>query len=376
MLVLVIGDLHLPFRAHDLPQRFKKLLVPGKIQQIICTGNVCDKETYDYLRTIAGDVHVVKGDFDENPHFPQSITIHHPPLRIGVLHGHQVIPLGDADALAALARAMDVDILLSGGTHRFDAFEVEGRFFVNPGSATGAWSSVWPIVDEAALKAKREKEEREKEGAKDGAEAAGKEKEKAGAAGTSASENGGEEDKTGSKEADTSVVDKEDASAPAEAPDAADPAVTSEPGTAAAAPSDPTDAEKTEEQADSAPEAKEGEAAAPDDAAEASAPVPVPAKDTEAEKEAAAKRVAREALVPPQAAEPVPSFALLDIQGSLVVTYVYQLINGEVRVDKLEYRKPMPLQTQDGSAGPAQGGPAMMVGQEGVAVGGNRFGGR
>jgi vacuolar protein sorting-associated protein 29 len=68
---------------HDLPAKFKKLLVrstfrtfsqcahfdllqvPGKIQQIICTGNVCDKETYDYLRTIANDVHVVKGDYDE-----------------------------------------------------------------------------------------------------------------------------------------------------------------------------------------------------------------------------------------------------------------------------------------------------------------------
>lgn len=39
--------------------------MPGKIQQIICTGNVCDRETLDYLRTIAGDVHVAKGDWDE-----------------------------------------------------------------------------------------------------------------------------------------------------------------------------------------------------------------------------------------------------------------------------------------------------------------------
>jgi predicted phosphodiesterase len=39
--------------------------VPGKIQQIICTGNICDKETLDYLKTIAGDITVVKGDFDE-----------------------------------------------------------------------------------------------------------------------------------------------------------------------------------------------------------------------------------------------------------------------------------------------------------------------
>ena len=39
--------------------------VPGKIGQIICTGNVSDKETYDYLRTIAPDVHVVRGEFDQ-----------------------------------------------------------------------------------------------------------------------------------------------------------------------------------------------------------------------------------------------------------------------------------------------------------------------
>ena len=36
--------------------------------------------------------------------------------------------------------------------------------------------------------------------------------------------------------------------------------------------------------------------------------------------------------------DPTPSFALLDIQGPVVVTYVYQLIEGEVRVEKVEYR--------------------------------------
>lgn len=42
---------------------------------------------------------------------------------------------------------MDVDLLVTGHTHQFDAFEREGRFFVNPGSATGAWSSVWPVIE-------------------------------------------------------------------------------------------------------------------------------------------------------------------------------------------------------------------------------------
>jgi vacuolar protein sorting-associated protein 29 len=35
---------------------------------------------------------------------------------------------------------MDVDVLLWGGTHKFEAYELEGKFFVNPGSATGAMS--------------------------------------------------------------------------------------------------------------------------------------------------------------------------------------------------------------------------------------------
>ena len=38
---------------------------------------------------------------------------------------------------------MDVDVLLWGGTHRFEAYELEGKFFINPGSATGALSTGW-----------------------------------------------------------------------------------------------------------------------------------------------------------------------------------------------------------------------------------------
>jgi len=38
---------------------------------------------------------------------------------------------------------MDVDVLLWGGTQRFEAYELEGKFFVNPGSATGAGGVGW-----------------------------------------------------------------------------------------------------------------------------------------------------------------------------------------------------------------------------------------
>ena len=61
----MIGDLNIPYRSHGLPKRFKSLLVPGRIQHILCTGNLCNKETLDYLKSLANDVHVVRGDFDD-----------------------------------------------------------------------------------------------------------------------------------------------------------------------------------------------------------------------------------------------------------------------------------------------------------------------
>lgn len=64
-LVLVIGDFNIPYISHGLPKRFKSLLAPGRVQHILCTGNLCNKETMDYLKTLANDVHVVRGDFDD-----------------------------------------------------------------------------------------------------------------------------------------------------------------------------------------------------------------------------------------------------------------------------------------------------------------------
>lgn len=38
--------------------------------------------------------------------------------------------------------------MLWGGTHKFEAYEMEGKFFVNPGSATGAMTTGWWTEDE------------------------------------------------------------------------------------------------------------------------------------------------------------------------------------------------------------------------------------
>lgn len=86
----------------------------------------------------------MKGDYDvDAPNLALSKVVQHGNMRLGFTHGHTIIPHADADALLIAARQMDVDVLLWGGTHKFEAYELEGKFFVNPGSATGAFSTQW-----------------------------------------------------------------------------------------------------------------------------------------------------------------------------------------------------------------------------------------
>merc|ERR1719231_71758 len=101
-LVLVLGDLHLPHRKGDLPEQFKELLVPGKMQHVLCTGNLCSKAVEDYLRTLANTVHIVRGDLDSGPaarELPEQKIVKIGDFSIGLCHGHQVVPWGDPESL-------------------------------------------------------------------------------------------------------------------------------------------------------------------------------------------------------------------------------------------------------------------------------------
>jgi vacuolar protein sorting-associated protein 29 len=107
------------------------------------------QEVFDYLKTVANDVHVVKGEFDDAAlNYPENKVVTIGAFRIGVTHGHQVVPWGDKvicltslcmcylsvwltiaatlaqAALALLQRQLDVDILVTGHTHQFEAFEI------------------------------------------------------------------------------------------------------------------------------------------------------------------------------------------------------------------------------------------------------------
>ena len=57
-----------------------------------------------------------------------------------MIHGHQVLPWGDLDALTNVQRELGCDILLSGHTHQIDIKVKDKKFYINPGSISGAFS--------------------------------------------------------------------------------------------------------------------------------------------------------------------------------------------------------------------------------------------
>ncbi|RHY28890.1 hypothetical protein DYB32_005619 [Aphanomyces invadans] len=138
--------MHIPHRAVDIPEKFKKMLVPNKMQHVLCTGNLVTKEQFDELRDLAPNVHIVRGDFDEGSHYPDKKVVTIGQFRIGLCHGHQIVPWGDVDCLGALQRKLNVDILITGHTHEYKLLVHHGKWFINPGSITGAYSNCTPDV--------------------------------------------------------------------------------------------------------------------------------------------------------------------------------------------------------------------------------------
>jgi putative phosphoesterase len=146
MLILVIGDLHIPIRSHVIPAAFKDSLTQNSgVSKILCTGNLTSRDEIESLREFCPDVQIVRGEFDEDdiPDVSQ-IVESIAGFRIALVSASSIIPPNDKDRLLAKARELNADILIFGGGHRAGVFEANGTFFVNPGSATGAFCATTP----------------------------------------------------------------------------------------------------------------------------------------------------------------------------------------------------------------------------------------
>lgn len=172
MLTLAIGDFFIPERVIELPPKFCKLLAPNapsfpsnpKISQVLCLGNITQSaSTLRFLHDLSPSFHIVRGEFDnyhiltqqlahlgqetENPlPFYKVVTADN--FRIGITSGYQDVPRHDPLLLLTFAREIDVDILIWGGSHNVEAYTLDNKFFINPGSATGAYNFNWPEVVE------------------------------------------------------------------------------------------------------------------------------------------------------------------------------------------------------------------------------------
>jgi vacuolar protein sorting-associated protein 29 len=63
-------------------------------------------------------------------------------VRIGLIHGHQIIPWSDEEALENKAKELGAKLLISGHSHDLKTSHHNGTYFLNPGSMTGAYSSL------------------------------------------------------------------------------------------------------------------------------------------------------------------------------------------------------------------------------------------
>lgn len=108
------------------------MLVPNKMKHVICTGNV-GVDQYNELLALAPNVHVVAGDYeDPTLTFPECQVLQVGHFRIGIMHGHQILPHGSKEAMARMRRKLGVDIFISGFTHQNEVSLQEGFYYINP----------------------------------------------------------------------------------------------------------------------------------------------------------------------------------------------------------------------------------------------------
>lgn len=101
-LVLLLGDFHVPHRAAEIPSKYREMITPNKVSSVICTGNMGCREISDWIKGLSSSIHIVKGDYEDEAlgEMPEEKVVEIAGLKIGVIHGHQIIPWGDEEALS------------------------------------------------------------------------------------------------------------------------------------------------------------------------------------------------------------------------------------------------------------------------------------
>lgn len=141
MILLLIGDFHIPDREKEIPFEIMQEIQNSKFDLILCTGDLTDPELYNRLQSFAPVKNVI-GNMDYyfgSRDFPRSVVLNLKKCKIGLYHGTGIRPRGNPEQLSKIARELQVDVLVSGHTHAQSVRLYDEKLLLNPGSATGSW---------------------------------------------------------------------------------------------------------------------------------------------------------------------------------------------------------------------------------------------
>lgn len=159
-LILITGGLQIPDRISEIPEEIKKVLShkKNKFEYILSTGlgsSSSDRESIEFLQSLLlnQNQYSIKNLIDVKSEDSLSSdsknqinskkeieTIKIGDFIISIINGYQIVPWGDIDSLSSIQKQTGCDILVSGYTHKPSIFNYEGKYFINPGSMTGAYS--------------------------------------------------------------------------------------------------------------------------------------------------------------------------------------------------------------------------------------------
>ena len=136
--VLILGDSHIHDRADEIPGELMDIFTSGSYDIVIHTGDLVDPDVLSLVKKLGRRQYVVRGNMDYLD-LPRQAVFELGGVKIGVVHGDQVRPRGNIEALTRIAKLINVNVLVSGHTHAPFITEHEGVIHVNPGSVTGVW---------------------------------------------------------------------------------------------------------------------------------------------------------------------------------------------------------------------------------------------
>uniref|UniRef100_A0A7C2ZP35 Phosphoesterase n=1 Tax=Ignisphaera aggregans TaxID=334771 RepID=A0A7C2ZP35_9CREN len=157
--LLIVSDSHIPERADEIDKQVLEFIKQRSYDIVVHAGDIIGEDVLELFKTFGSKCYAVQGNMDYLD-LPEEEVFEVYGIRIGVIHGDQVRPRGNIEALSMIAKELGVQILISGHTHNpFVVLDYSNILHVNPGSITGVWGggggSMRPSFIEMEVKSDR-----------------------------------------------------------------------------------------------------------------------------------------------------------------------------------------------------------------------------